>query len=1658
MEEGGVDRLFAGCLDKLPPLGSKIVRIFTSSTFTDMSLERNMLMEQVYPKLKDYCRHKHGLEFQVVDMRWGVRDEATDDHMTTELCMKEIENCQRLSMGANFVVFLGQKYGYRPVPTFIDGKEFVLMRDMLVEVGSDVSLLDKWYKEDTNAVPSVYVLQPISSILPNFNNKRMPKLQAQDQGIWWDTLGKLQKLLRRAAQALFATEKMDKDTVHNYMMSVTEREVINGILKMPDTRNHCLAYIRKIENINMSNVKSAGKFVDLLNRGVDTEAQNLLADLRDNRLCSKMKRPNLIKFTVEWNGADGLDAEVHQEYLTQFLAHFHKYIIKLVDKAMRKAYLNAHAPIVTEILQHLHACNSAITIFEGRLSEIERVKSYVYNDSDQPLILHGMGGCGKTSLIAKIASMIYDWYPSNRKPFLILRFLGITPDSSCMISMLKSLCQQIAYNYSLPWEETPDDYVPLVAYLKRLLTYASAEQPLCIIIDSVDQLSGHNISNKVSWIPVILPIHVKMVVSTLSGEEFSDYQILVKMLENDKQFEEVKPLGIDLAVKVIHGLLKSVNRGLTASQWKVVKTALGKCSLPIFVKLVFAEIIRWRSYTKLEDVILSHTVMDSIMKLLERIEIQHGKALVSHALSYITASKSGVSEMELEDLLSLDDQVLEDVYQYHLPPVRRIPPLLWTRIRNDLPKYLSEREADGITVLNWYHKQFRKAAEERYFKNMNVLCYFHCRFADYFLGIWGDGKMKPFKYTDIQRLRFGISDKQGMADRKVPKQPMVFESKESRQVRYNFRKFGELPFHLLRAKMYDDLYKEILFNYKWLYHKLNSCQLQAVLIDFDDARENLEDSMTVREVILVADSLRLGSAVLSQYPNMIASQLISRLLPVKETHKHIKLLLEQCDKESPMQCALIPAYHCLHTPGGPMKYSLEGHQFAVFSFVLTSDFRYVVSVSNRFVVWDLSTADVSQDVDPEIEGMMIGVEVSPDDKFAVAYSNYNSVITLNLINGDTNKLKIEDQDENYIRGVSVSDRYFAMWSRNRWSIYSTNNCKKVASYDFTEERCALLNVKFIRENNYYLIITTSDDDDCDIILRSVVNGIKFKDLHLRGGLAFSSNYNSIFISCKENDNYVIMTYDKNENSWIFNRYIQKNVDKILALSLTPAEDYLIATMIDKFSVWKLDNKKYSKFFLPHGMRNIITKPLKSQNNLVLTKHNQYAVGGVRKQLYLWSVVSGQLLKALDAHFARVIDVRTVIDDFSNLVISSSIDRTVKVWNIDHIFEQSFCVDRMEMPINSISLSNDKNLAITVTRNSIGVWDVLTGKLQCKLADSPVGAIITHALITSDGCYVVCIESNFLLTWDLELKEIMNRHPESNVKQFFFGLRQTRIFLVIQETYGEAIIKCRSVPKAQLIYDITYTLSALRSAVITKDEQNLILSSLDKGRECFQIHDVKNGEYLYKILLKPDDLKNFEDMKIFPTKGCILALVGNEKGLFYDVKSKKTIRNIDRWHGAHTKKGKYGLYAPAGGGLEIIGLKSGSTIRVLLPRVMEGVFSIQADFTALDDYVYYYHSGKKTIRLFRVSDGKLIANYRLSADASCIAITSDGTSICVGGVDGSFITLVIVDPNEPDTFKRLEELPSRCYQSAISQGGITFKSAANLAIKLARTNQDNPFLK
>ena len=42
-----------------------MVRVYVSSTYTDMMLEKNVLVTEVYPRLKELCRERYGLEFQV---------------------------------------------------------------------------------------------------------------------------------------------------------------------------------------------------------------------------------------------------------------------------------------------------------------------------------------------------------------------------------------------------------------------------------------------------------------------------------------------------------------------------------------------------------------------------------------------------------------------------------------------------------------------------------------------------------------------------------------------------------------------------------------------------------------------------------------------------------------------------------------------------------------------------------------------------------------------------------------------------------------------------------------------------------------------------------------------------------------------------------------------------------------------------------------------------------------------------------------------------------------------------------------------------------------------------------------------------------------------------------------------------------------------------------------------------------------------------------------------------------------------------------------------------------------------------------------------------------------------------------------------------------
>lgn len=84
------------------------VRVFISSTFNDMKAERDAMARFVFPEVRAYAR-KRGVDFDFVDLRWGITDEEASQGMVIEHCLRSIDNCRPL-----FVGILGANYGWIP--------------------------------------------------------------------------------------------------------------------------------------------------------------------------------------------------------------------------------------------------------------------------------------------------------------------------------------------------------------------------------------------------------------------------------------------------------------------------------------------------------------------------------------------------------------------------------------------------------------------------------------------------------------------------------------------------------------------------------------------------------------------------------------------------------------------------------------------------------------------------------------------------------------------------------------------------------------------------------------------------------------------------------------------------------------------------------------------------------------------------------------------------------------------------------------------------------------------------------------------------------------------------------------------------------------------------------------------------------------------------------------------------------------------------------------------------------------------------------------------------------------------------------------------------------------------------------------------------------
>lgn len=711
---------------------------FLSSTFTDTATERNLLIADVYPFLSTLAR-RVGVEFAwPSEMRWGIRSSASDEHSTSAICVHEILRCQRQSAGIAYVLLAGDKFGFERVPAVIPSGEFAALRAHTADP-SDRGLLDEWYEQDENAVPPVHVMRRVNAAL--------------QRDFWAAHYPLLRQLLRASADAALEDEARRQ----YYFQSVTEEEIEVGLLALPPEARSRRAFVfhRRFTNLeqyeNLADPSKAPidtlrKFVDMTPEGVlDHSARTRLLETVHRKVLEAIPETSVARYAIpllvdrdgggdnETEEDDGLDAAAHEAYLRSFTDDFCSVISSSIMHAASSAAVAptpALGRVFAEAQTHNSSAQARSDVFietDASSSALGRVLAYLADDQDEAprpaFALAGPSGSGKTTFMAHV--MMQPAPTEAVKPVVIRRFCGTTADASSGRALLESVCAQTAEAYG---EDDgaysgPSDLASLAKRFAGLMSKASASRPLFVFLDALDQLSNDDNEHGLAWLPLRqLPPFVRLVVSTLPSEDGRGIPCLdaVRAAIPQGNLAQLSPTGRADGERLVRGWLAQVGRTVSDEQLALLlqtatRSRAASATTPLYFSMLANEARRWKSGDDLHSLKVPESVEAAIDVLYSRAEKYHGKLLVHRALGYLSVSRGGVSLNELIDLLSLDDEVLDDVFEWWTPPVRRLPPLLLTRLQDDLAGYVVERgHSDGTPVLAFFHRQFAEVAAKRF--------------------------------------------------------------------------------------------------------------------------------------------------------------------------------------------------------------------------------------------------------------------------------------------------------------------------------------------------------------------------------------------------------------------------------------------------------------------------------------------------------------------------------------------------------------------------------------------------------------------------------------------------------------------------------------------------------------------------------------------------------------------------------------------------------------------------------------------------------------------------------------------------------------------------------------------------------------------------------
>jgi len=462
------------------------------------------------------------------------------------------------------------------------------------------------------------------------------------------------------------------------------------------------------------------------------------------------------------------------------------------------------------------------------------------------VMIRGASGSGKTSLMAHLFHQISNRFGPDcpNSATIIWRCIGATPSSSSPRDLMCSILEQLHRIHTLTVQgamgcaqsghtaesvfsaktsslDLPSDFGELANKFRDALFCASSNFPLILMLDGLEEICHDEEGQVSSWLPVKMSSNLIFIISTNQSNASIDSTIqdLADRIEEGLGVFLMPETSHDDANTMLEDYLRRHGRCLSDAHKVVVMKSFQQCPSPLWIHLAAGLAISVKSYEKFEP--LSISVAQLLKESMDRLELFHGFQLVKFVSCYLALSRFGLSQNELQQLLSLNDVVLADVYQWWLPPLRILPPMLLKRLLFDMkPCYLKIHQKGGpFHLFSFLHTSFVDAISTKYVSDESSRKACHFDLVNFFRGTWA-GKLKP--YLDVLKIKVeGFGKRESGADRLVLPQPLLLHTmapffsvlsvpgSSNVQNCVNLRRVDELFHHCCRAthdiKMADNV-------------------------------------------------------------------------------------------------------------------------------------------------------------------------------------------------------------------------------------------------------------------------------------------------------------------------------------------------------------------------------------------------------------------------------------------------------------------------------------------------------------------------------------------------------------------------------------------------------------------------------------------------------------------------------------------------------------------------------------------------------------------------------------------------------------------------------------------------------------------------------------